>query len=58
MRDSIGKVDIGNNIIWNGSASFYGGKLHGSIRADGGRFNQWDLTAAQDTTVWHKIKSA
>lgn len=49
MRDSIGKVDIGNKHNLNGSASFYGGKLHGSIRADGGRFNQWDLTAAHKT---------
>ena len=49
MRDSIGKVNIENRHNLNGSASFYGGKLHGSIRADGGRFNQWDLTAAHKT---------
>lgn len=49
MRDSIGKVEIENRNNLNGSASFYGGKLHGSIRADGGRFNQWDLTAAHKT---------
>lgn len=49
MRDSIGKVEIENRHNLNGSASFYGGKLHGSIRADGGRFNQWDLTAAHKT---------
>lgn len=49
MRDSIGKVEIESRHNLNGSASFYGGKLHGSIRADGGRFNQWDLTAAHKT---------
>ena len=49
MRDSIGKVEIENRHNLNGSASFYGGKLHGSVRADGGRFNQWDLTAAHKT---------
>lgn len=49
MRDSIGKVGIESRHNLNGSASFYGGKLHGSIRADGGRFNQWDLTAAHKT---------
>lgn len=49
MRDSIGNVAIENRHNLNGSASFYGGKLHGSIRADGGRFNQWDLTAAHKT---------
>lgn len=49
MRDSIGNAAIENRHNLNGSASFYGGKLHGSIRADGGRFNQWDLTAAHKT---------
>ena len=49
MRDSIGNVAIESRHNLNGSASFYGGKLHGSIRADGGRFNQWDLTAAHKT---------
>lgn len=55
MRDSIGNtgIDIRHNL--NGSASFYGGRLHGSMRADGGRFNQWEMSAAHKTLPFGTI---
>ena len=55
MKDSIGKVEIENRHNLNGSASFYGGKLHGSMRADGGRFDQWAMSAAHKTLPFGTI---
>lgn len=51
MRDSI-EISIKDNDIKHnlkGNASFYGGKLHGSMRADGGRFDQWEMSSAHKT---------
>ena len=33
-------------LVFSADASFYGGKLHGSMTASGERFNQYDFTAA------------
>lgn len=33
-------------VIFGGNASFYGGRLHGSITASGERFDQYAFTAA------------
>lgn len=55
MRDSIDISTIEDRYNLKGSASFYGGRLHGSKRADGGRFNQWEMSAAHKTLPFGTI---
>ena len=49
MRDGIESGNVEDRYNLKGKASFYGGRLHGSMRADGGRFNQWEMSAAHKT---------
>ena len=55
MLDSIDINVVEDRYNLKGSASLYGGKLHGSKRADGGRFNQWEMSAAHKTLPFGTI---
>lgn len=48
-------IMILGTIVLGEDASFYGGKLHGSMTASGERFNQHDFTAAHKQLPLHSI---
>lgn len=48
-------IMILGTIVLGEDASFYGGKLHGSMTASGERFNQHEFTAAHKQLPLHSI---